>query len=561
MRVFVDVGWMQERIDESFLAAFRTMAESGGPSLDLRVAIDGSNPPFAIVVRETLRRAVPASAISAYTFTGDLADQLEPLETIRDELRRRHAEALMPDVALTIRGYGAEGLPPGLPIVDWCPEDDVHLSDTLAEACKASPGAHIRRDDTLNAFAETLRKSGLTVDVEDLGSDLIRSARIGEEAGAPRLLIDVSYITTIDHGAGIQRVVHSLIKSLCAQGPGRRFESIAFVAAREPDRTQLCHVNHIGAELGPPLRMRTGDTLLMLDAAWEAYPSLVPRLEEVRRYGGRIVTVVYDIIPLRRPDLVADALPQIFERWFRAAVATSDALVCISKAVADDVVSYIREENLTHRDGLRIGWWHLGSDLPIHVDDRPSEDITGMLDDDTPTFLMVGTVEARKRHAVALDAVELLWRRGRELKLLILGREGWHVSNTVRRLREHEEAGKRLLWKSSASDADIQHAYERSTALLYPSVLEGFGLPIVEAAINGLGSIVSDIPPLREIGGEGLIYFPTDDPAALANAIEGALEGTVPDHSTVKTLSWAESALHLLEVLDHDRFEYLLRVR
>jgi alpha-1,2-rhamnosyltransferase len=109
------------------------------------------------------------------------------------------------------------------------------------------------------------------------------------------------------------------------------------------------------------------------------------------------------------------------------------------------------------------------------------------------------------------------------------------------------------------SDADINHAYKRAAALLFPSVSEGYGLPIAEAAMHGLGTIASDIPPSREIGGDGVIYVPVDDAPALADAILTVLGGEVPELSGVKVLSWQQSAQQMLEVLDNDRYEYMLR--
>lgn len=560
MRVFVDLGWMTiDNLNKQFLTALAEMVTDGGPTVDFRVAIDGTDPQTVAATRNLLRCAVPTVAISAYVLPAEDVEDADAMETILDALRRSHATSIMADVGMTVRGFGADCLPEGLPIVDWVPEEPSSVLEELAAAYSQKLPARPRNDEALDAITEAMRHCRTALDIEKLGSALIRSARLGAEQGAPRLLVDVSYINTVDHGTGVQRVVRRITETLISTGNGRRFDSVELVAARQPQRTELCHVGKIGAEPGAPVQFRTGDTLLMLDAAWEAYPCLAPQLETLRRYGGRIVTVVYDLVPLRFPNVVANGLPPLFECWFRTAVALSDTLVCISKAVADDVASYIEGFNLPHIDGLRIAWWHLGSDLPVLVDESPSEDVARMVSGETATFLMVGTVEPRKRHFVALDAMELIWARGHDVRLLILGREGWNVSELARRLREHPEVGKRLLWQTVVSDADINHAYKQATALLFPSESEGYGLPIVEAAMHGLGTIASDILPSREVGGNGVIYVPVDDAPALADAIVRVLNGDVPDPSTVIVLSWQQSAQQLLEVLDDDRFAYLLR--
>lgn len=560
MRVFVDLGWMtKENLTELFLTALDAIVADGGPTLDFRVAIDGTDPQMAIATRDLLRRVLPAGAISAYVLPAEDGQDPDAMVTILNALRRSHASSMMADVGLTVRGFGADCLPEGLPLVDWNPEEPASVLEDLVAAYTQTPPARPSGDAALDVIAETLRQSGTALDIEDLGGAFMRSARLGAEQGAPRLLVDVSYINTVDHGTGIQRVVRRMTETLISMGSGRRFDSVELVTASQFDRTELCHVSQIGSEPGALVQVHTGDTLLMLDAAWEAYPTLAPRLETFRQYGGRVVTVVYDLVPLRFPNVVAVGLQPLFERWFRAAVAVSDALVCISTAVADDVAAYIKEFDLPHRDGLRVGWWHLGSDLPVMVHETPSDDVAQMVSGETATFLMVGTVEPRKRHVIALDAMELIWARGHDVRLLILGREGWNVSELARRMREHPEAGKRLLWRTDVSDTDINHAYKRAAALLFPSESEGYGLPIVEAAVHGLGTIASDIPSSREIGGDGVIYVPVDDAPALADAILRVLGGEVLDPSTAEVLSWQQSVQQMLEVLDDDRFEYMLR--
>ena len=560
MRVFVDLGWMTtDNLNEHFLTALTEIVAGGGPTLDLRVAIDGTDVQMATAMRDLLRHALPASAISAYVLpAGDWQDA-DAMITIFNALRRSHAASVMADVGMTVHGFGAECMPEGLPLVNWKPEEPGSVLDELSAAYTQTPPAWPCSDVALDVITKTICQSGISLDVEDLGRAFIRSARLGAEQGAPRLLLDVSYVNMVDHGTERQRIIRRMTETLISMGSGRRFDSVELVTASRLDRAELCHVSKIGSEPGAPVQVRTGDTLLMLDAAWGAYLPLAPRLEIFRQYGGRVVTVVYDLVPLRFPNVVSDGLRPLFERWFRTAVAVSDSLVCISKAVADDVAAYIEEFDLPHRDGLRVGWWHLGSDLPVMVHETPSEDVVQMVSGETATFLMVGTVEPRKRHVVALDAMELIWARGQDVRLLILGREGWNVSELARRMREHPEAGKRLLWKTDACDADINHAYKRAEALLFPSKSEGFGLPIVEAAMHGLGTIASDIPPSREIGGDGVIYVPVDDAPALSDAIIRVLGGESPEPSTAEVLSWQQSAQQMLQILDDDRFEYMLR--
>jgi glycosyltransferase involved in cell wall biosynthesis len=383
---------------------------------------------------------------------------------------------------------------------------------------------------------------------------LIESARPGAELGAPRLLVDVTMVELEDQKTGIQRVVRETVDALAgfAQDLQDEVLPITFPQAM-PVAAEM------SAGRGAAISFRTGDTLLMLDSTWGQYPRFAEHFAAARQARGRIVTAVYDLVPFLHPELVVPGMREVFDAWFRAALIESDGFVCISQAVADEVIGYVERHGLPFRDGLRIGWWHLGSDLrPRAGDDAPRPSLAAFLAESAPTFLMVGTIEPRKRHAVVLDAMEALWAEGSPARLLLVGKAGWADPGFVERLRAHHE-GKRLLWVEAATDAEVNAAYLGADALVFASIYEGFGLPIVEAARMGLPTIAADIPVLREVGGDGAAYFPVDDVPALTARLSGFLAGDRPDPGLVRTLSWEESARHLLEVLYEDRWHRVMR--
>jgi glycosyltransferase involved in cell wall biosynthesis len=165
---------------------------------------------------------------------------------------------------------------------------------------------------------------------------------------------------------------------------------------------------------------------------------------------------------------------------------------------------------------------------------------------------MVGTIEPRKRHEDALAAMERLWSEGQDVSLCIIGKYGWKSSHIADRLQTHPEKGRRLFWIGDASDAELQFAYRAASALIFPTWAEGYGLPIIEAAYFGLPVLCSDLPVLREVGGEHAIYFQRGEPAAIASAIRMFLNGKVQvDPAGIKRLSWAESAHQLLELVQN----------
>ena len=434
----------------------------------------------------------------------------------------------------------------------------------LDAAVRSRGGKRLRRPSfyeinaVLKACAGPVSLGALTR--EATVASLIFSGSLGREIGPPRLLIDVTQTSEQDHGTGIQRVVNRTVEHLQEQlGTAQNArQALPVVISSEGMRT----APSFGAAEDTPVLSRAGETLLMLDSSWSQYLDFTGTFKDVRRYGGRIVTVVYDLVPLLHSNVVHVGMIEVFERWFRRALVESHGIVCISRAVADDVVAYIRDRALPHRDGLRIGWWHLGSDLPISKGDYvrpPRAALEDFWDRPGPVFLMIGTIEPRKRHEVALDAIEKLWARGSMARLLIMGREGWNIAELTDRLRKHPEMGRKLLWVEEPSDSELTRGYAAATSLLFPSVYEGYGLPVVEAARAGLGAICSDIPVLREVGG-GALYAPVDDVPAWAKVMDDVIAGRRrANPSDTLALSWSESTAQLLEVLYADRWYKVLR--
>ncbi|WP_145145395.1 glycosyltransferase family 1 protein [Roseomonas gilardii] len=391
-----------------------------------------------------------------------------------------------------------------------------------------------------------------------LVDSLFQATPLFRDETARRLLIDVTDTSESEHWTGIQRVVRRLTTAFYEQGV---LGSVVPVAVRLEASGAISVPGFVARtfghsqEIAPyPIEIRSRDDLFMLDSNWIRYPDYAPLFEEVTRLGGRIVTCIYDLIPELHPEVCLTGVPAVHERWLRKAIATSHALLCISRAVADELIAYIRENMLPHRPGLKIGWFHCGSDILRASQSQPPQPATRRsFTRDRPTFLSVGTLEPRKNHALALKAFERLWAGKGDASLCIIGRRGWNIAEFEEQLLSHPEYGCRLHWLSNASDVDLLYAYQHAEAVLCPSIAEGFGLPVVEAARMDKPVICSDIPVFREIGGRGAVYFPCNDAAALEAVLSDWLaNGHGADPSLVSRISWADAAARIHQILQKE---------
>jgi glycosyltransferase involved in cell wall biosynthesis len=380
----------------------------------------------------------------------------------------------------------------------------------------------------------------------------------------PRLLIDLSEVVHSDYGTGIHRVVRNLTRelvlsadSLGYRGQPAFLDGACYRVAADYARTAL---GLSGYRSSVEISFAPGDVLFMLDSAWSQPQHFVPLLQRALDSGSVVVGFVYDLIPLRYPQTCVPYMPETFRLWLEQTVRYADAIVCISRATADDLAAYVHERGLAHRPGLRIDYAHLGSDLDNAVHAEASSAIRTLFDGKGSVFLMVGTLEPRKDYPCALDAFEQLWQSGRDVALCIAGKAGWNVEALVERLRSHREFGKRLFWIERVDDADLDHAYRHAAGLIQASIAEGFGLPILEAAARGTPVICSDIAVFREVAGTGAHYFAVGASASLARTLEQLLdsrfEPCAPTSTTV-IRNWNDCARDVLDAVRGARKPYI----
>ncbi|WP_166222049.1 glycosyltransferase family 4 protein [Pseudomonas atagonensis] len=300
-----------------------------------------------------------------------------------------------------------------------------------------------------------------------------------------------------------------------------------------------------------PLQHQPGDQLVLLDSSWHS--DFFAHAEQLKRDGVGIVAVIYDLIPLTHPHFYDTRLVEVFSEWFDWITRTADGYMAISATVRDQV-----RDELQRRIGAAtteqrwFDFFHLGSELDLHNADATVEPrLQRLFATPEPVLLMVSTIEPRKNHPYLLDAFERAWAAGSTARLCIAGRIGWKCDALLARVRNHPELNRRLFMFNDLSDTSLEHAYAHASALVFPSFVEGFGLPLVEAMQRGLPAMGSDIAVFREIGGEFMAYFDLNDAQSLADLINAfERSGQFPaarDVTEWRWIGWREASVQLTE--------------
>ncbi len=384
-----------------------------------------------------------------------------------------------------------------------------------------------------------------------------------------QLLVDISELAQRDARTGIQRVERGILKELLARPPEGYVVEPVYATPETPGyryaRGFIARFRGVSSDLDDdPIEYGPGDIFLGLDLHHRTVIVQRDFLMGLRQGGVKINFVVYDLLPILMPH--AFVLETDIHKIWLETITAFDGAVCISRAVADELMDWLEVNGQQRIRPFNINWFHLGADIENSVPTfgLPA-DAEAVLDRiaRVPSFLMVGTVEPRKCHQQTLAAFERLWARGVDISLVIIGKQGWAVGELVERLRHHRELGKRLFWLKDVSDEYLEKVYAASTCLVAASEGEGFGLPLIEAARHKLPIIARGIPAFREIAGEHAFYFDGLQPDSLALAIEEwlaiAAAGRTPQSSGIQWLTWVESAEQLKRrVFGHDWYKQWL---
>jgi glycosyltransferase involved in cell wall biosynthesis len=232
-------------------------------------------------------------------------------------------------------------------------------------------------------------------------------------------------------------------------------------------------------------------------------PSFV---EWTRAADVRPIFMVHDLIPITHPEYCRAGEAERHGLRVRNMLASAVGIIGNSQATLDSLAAFAREVSAPTPAMIAAS---LGTDLKQGAGGAPSAP-------ERPTFVMLGTIEARKNHLLLLKIwARLVHAHGPHApRLLVIGQRGWECEQVVDLRERRVPLQDALVEIGACSDAALDSHLRGARALLFPSLVEGYGLPLIEALASGTPVIASDLPVFREIG-QGVPDFldPLDGPA------------------------------------------------
>lgn len=343
-----------------------------------------------------------------------------------------------------------------------------------------------------------------------------------------KIYIDITCLLRVNYVTGIQRVVrevvlkmiaHDRLKIVLIKGCGgigqyTRVDNDAFVKRYgengdpnlDPDTGRRIRFERLGPD----------DVFFDIDGVWNLSVkrnALYPRL---KGQGVKIAVFIHDIIPITHPQYCPEETVLCFMSYIGAVLQYADLLITSARSTLDAIGRLEKQLGLSEIPGC-ASWF--GSDYKKTTGTQTDVDPRAKKAASSGRYLLsVGTIEPRKNHKILLDAFDA-GLFDDDLRLILVGRIGWNVTDLEKRIRQHPQLDKRLFFLEGMNDDTVNYLYQHAFFMAFPTHEEGFGLPMIEAFENRVPVIASNIPVLREVGKDYAVYFSPEDKTELIRAV------------------------------------------
>ncbi len=354
---------------------------------------------------------------------------------------------------------------------------------------------------------------------------------------ADTVLVDLHHTARTNLATGIQRVARQSAQRWHRDNAVTLVGwSAGYTMLRELDPTERERaLTGVGPEvarddLGPRLPQEVlvpwRCTFLLPELATEH--ARISRINALLRFSHSVGGAIgFDCVPISTAETVGGGMGAAFANVL-SALAFSKRITTISLSAGNEYRGWRRMLGGAGLSGPEIE----PILLPVEATTPSAEALVRaremLVRDDLPMVLCVGSHEPRKNHGAVLHAATLLWRSGVDFSLVFVGGNSWSSEGFHRRIEDLQAEGRPVLSLTALDDDLLWASYELAHCVIFPSLNEGFGLPVAEALATGTPVITSNFGSMREIADEGgaLMVDPRSD-----NEIRDALEAMLTDEA------------------------------
>ena len=263
-----------------------------------------------------------------------------------------------------------------------------------------------------------------------------------------------------------------------------------------------------------------GQVYLVLGAFW-GFGSNMARYLQLKQAGVKVGVYVYDLIPVTHPEYCESGLVSDFTLALGDGLYVFDFILTISEYVANSVRAFVARHELHPVPVRAVPLAHRIHDSPVVLSASAEANLwSGPIAKlkDRQFVLVVCTIEPRKNHAYLHAVWKALVEEGLDPPdLVFVGRFGWRVNDFHNMLVDTGFLGGRVHLLHDLSDMDLELLYRSCLFTAFPSIVEGWGLPVGESLMHGRAVIASSTSSVPEVGGAFVDYI---DPWNVTGGIE-----------------------------------------
>ncbi|MGD8537835.1 MAG: glycosyltransferase family 1 protein [Candidatus Aminicenantes bacterium] len=280
-----------------------------------------------------------------------------------------------------------------------------------------------------------------------------------------------------------------------------------------------------------------------LDLAHSPTPLVLPS-------GGKKIVTVYDLCFLEYPHLSDDESRHVFSSRIEHSLHRADKIITISHFSREQILKRFSVK----KDKIHVT--HLGIDRSFWRDITREEMERIRLNFHLPSsyLLFVGAQEPRKNILRLIEALKIVHNQYRKIPLVLAGRAGKDSALVMDRIKTYD-LEKWIYMTGYTNDFELRGLYRSATAFVFPSICEGFGLPLLEAMASGIPIVASEAPALPEICRDAALFFDPEHPENIADVIIRVLKNADLREDLVKKgeqrvldFSWEATAKETLSI-------------
>jgi len=271
------------------------------------------------------------------------------------------------------------------------------------------------------------------------------------------------------------------------------------------------------AQVKQPPPFKTDDIYISLGLDWDQkdYEYL---FSEKRLINFKVLLICYDIIPVKYQHLFFGEVAPLFARYFANLAWCADEVLCISECTKRDLTLLLAELGTPIPPMSVI---KLGCELPYgNSQDQLSPEVASLAE--TKFIMLVSTIERRKNHEILYRAYTRLVEKGvKKIPILVfVGMPGWGVSELMSDLKLDFRIRPHIRMLNHVSDGDLAWLYRNTEFTVFPSLYEGWGIPVAESLAAGKFCLASNTASLPEVGEDLVEYIDPWDLPAWAERLE-----------------------------------------